>query len=424
MLLNIAMTAKQHFKQPGTRLMVFDLALGGHHGNYIQYLIRYWYKHRPNGKISIVVLPEFLRIHSDIQSLCSKSDDCSIEIVPISECEADQLGNRKSSINRFLRNLKEWNLFCKYAQKVRATSALLMYLDTCEVPLTLGLAAPCSFSGIYFRPTFHYNAFDNVIPSLKTKTQRLRNRVTLHRILNHPKLNTLFCLDPFAVQKLEQESKSKNIVYLPDPVESSVLHLDSDSDLKEQIGIEPGRKSFLLFGALDSRKGIYQLLSAIALLPYELCSRLCLVLVGGTNAEEQQKIRGRIAEVCQSKPLQVIERFEFISEHEVAKYFQLTDYVLATYQNHIGMSGILLLAAAAGKPVLSSDYGLMGELVRRYSLGIAVDTTEPSEISEGLSKCLLTPSDKLGDQNSMKYFVEQNSVEQYTKTIFQNLYPI
>jgi glycosyltransferase involved in cell wall biosynthesis len=94
---------------------------------------------------------------------------------------------------------------------------------------------------------------------------------------------------------------------------------------------------------------------------------------------------------------------------------------LAPYQRHVGMSGILLLAAAAGKPVLSSDYGLMGELVRRYGLGITVDSTVPSEIAKGLMRCLTEPATVLVDLDRMESFAEQHSAERYAKTIFEQL---
>ena len=145
-------------------------------------------------------------------------------------------------------------------------------------------------------------------------------------------------------------------------------------------------------------------------------------LVGKTNATEQSMIQQKIVALRQTCPIQLVECYEFVPENEVPTFFQLADVVLATYQRHVGMSGILLLAAAAGTPVLSSDYGLMGELVRVYQLGLAVDSTMPAEITKGLSRYLLESPETLGDRTQMKLFAEQNSVDRYTRTIFQHLY--
>jgi glycosyltransferase involved in cell wall biosynthesis len=403
------------------RLMLFDLALGGHHGNYIQHLIEYS-SQTSFRAIDIVVLPQFLDIHHDTVHAISKCDSLTINLVCISPEEVAALGSRHSGISRALRNFREWQIFCRYAAALQPTQALVMYLDTCELPLALGLPSPCPFSGIYFRPTFHYNTFSSYCPSRKEKLQQWRETITLKRILQHPQLRTVFCLDPFAVEAIDADRHSAAIVHLADPVDP---HPNIQFDLltrRADLGIDPDRQVFLLFGALDGRKGIYQLLDAIRLLPPQLSVKLCLLLVGKTSAAEQTQIQHKVSALCQTHPIQLIECYDFVPESDVLSYFQLADVVLAPYQRHVGMSGILLLAAAAGKPVLSSDYGLMGELVRRYQLGLTVDSASPQAIADGLRRCLLEPKETLGDRSQMKIFAEQNSIANYASTIFQHLH--
>jgi glycosyltransferase involved in cell wall biosynthesis len=170
---------------------------------------------------------------------------------------------------------------------------------------------------------------------------------------------------------------------------------------------------------LDGRKGIYQLLDALSLLESN-CQEICLLLVGGTHPIEQERIKNKVETIRRTLPIHIVSHCNFVPESDVTAYFQLADLVLAPYQRHVGMSGILLLAAAAGKPVLSSDYGLMGELVRRYSLGLTIDSMIPQEIAKGIDRCLQSP-ENLCDRDLMKSFAEQNSAEQYVKTIFQYL---
>lgn len=406
-----------------SRLMLFDLALGGHHGNYIQHLIDWAHQQGFRGALDIVVLPQFAEVHQDVVAAIrrAKQSQIEIELVTISAEEATGLGSRDSGMSRFRRNFREWQLFCNYAEALQTTHALIMYLDTCELPLAMGMRSPCPFSGIYFRPTFHYQMFVNYKPNFKDKQQQWRERLTWVRILNHPQLETVFCLDPFAVTALSTQSQNAKVVHLPDPVQPyPSISLDLEM-LRTQLRVETDRRVFLLFGGLDERKGIYQLLEAIQLLSPELCEHLCLLLVGGTDPNQQVTIRQKIAVICQTQPLQVIEHYEFIPEADVPSYFQLADAILAPYQRHVGMSGILLLAAAAGKPVLSSDYGLMGELAQQYQLGLVVDSTKPTEIAKALATLLWAPLLSVANSSQMKLFAEQNSIEQYTNTIFQHL---
>ena len=410
-------TSTSQINQP--RLMLFDLALGGHHGNYIQHLIDYADQEEFFGVIDIVVLPQFSDVHQDAVVAIANSKHPQINLIPILVTEEASLGLRNSGVNRAIRNFREWEVFCQYAQKLQTTYALIMYLDTYALPIAFGEKSPCPFSGIYFRPTFHYSTFANYQHSWKETIQHLREKITLDQILRRPQLHKLLCLDPFVIKSLRSHQHNSKMIHLADPVSFSPPALDDISSFRTKLGIEKHHQVFLLFGALDERKGIYQILDAIEILPPEVTQNFCLLIVGKTNAEERARIQPKICALRQTYSIQILEFYDFISESEVSRYFQAADVILATYQRHVGMSGILLLAAAAGKPVLSSNYGLMGELVRHYQLGLAVDSSLPADIAKALSRYVLESPATFCDRAKMSLFAEQNSIELYSSTVFQ-----
>ena len=363
------------------KLMLFDLSIYGHHPCYIQHFINYWSQQELPGSLDIVVSQKFLQEHSDVvkQSAELKRED--INFIAISQEEEARLKPRNSTINRNILAFQEWKLFCKYADLLKTTQGLIMYLDPYLLPLALGMQPPCSFSGIYFRPTFHYPSFSNYIPSWKNSLQQLREKFILNQVLRNPQLKTLFCLDPFAVKHINNFESEARRIHLPDPVMLQTKNEYQLNNLRERLGIKSSKKVFLLLGALNGRKGIYQLLEAIQLLPSALCEQMCLVFVGEANPKDKALIKSKVA----------------------------------------GMSGILLLAAAANKPVLSSNYGLMGEMVQRYQLGVAIDSTVPKEIAQGLQRCSNESLEELGDRNKMTLFAKQNTAERFASTIFQHL---
>jgi glycosyltransferase involved in cell wall biosynthesis len=191
----------------------------------------------------------------------------------------------------------------------------------------------------------------------------------------------------------------------------------------ESLGILPDRTVFLLFGSLDGRKGIHQLLEALQLMPDALGQRLCLLLVGKIDPADKPQVDARMTALAQAQSVQIIVQDTFIPDAAIDAYFRRADVILAPYQRHVGMSAILVRAAGAQKPVLSSSYGLMGELTRRYRLGLAVDSTVPDEIAQGLMRFLSESPLTFCDHASMQQFAIQNSVETFTKTIFQHLCP-
>lgn len=402
------------------KLLIFDLSVRGHHPNYIQHLIEYWQARQIPKILNVIVSPQFFNEHYDVVKLAYSGRCQDIRFVPITTEEEHNLKSRKSKFKRVFRHFQEWDIFCKYAHQLQADHCLIMYFDPYQLPLTLVPTAPCPFSGIYFRPTFHYYQLERYNPTWQDLMQAWREKITLGHILVNSKLEKLFCLDSLAVDHLNQFPNGNKVLLLPDPVKLVKPSNTILNSCRDRLKIDPSRRVFLLFGALTDRKGIYQLLDAISSLSVDLCQQLCLLLIGESNIADQ--LNRKIAEICQSQPVQIIQHYEFVPESEVSAYFQLCHVVLAPYQRHVGMSGILLLAAAAAKPVLCSNYGLMGEIVKRYELGLTVDSTQPEEIASGLNQFLkISNPAELCNFETMTQFAKQNSTEEFARTIFENI---
>lgn len=401
------------------RLMLFDLSINGHHPGYIRHLIKYWHQEKLVCKIIVVVSPRFLVEHSDVVELGCELGSETIEFLAISQDEEDNLRSRRGSFSRNFRNFQEWFIFCRYAKQLKIDHALLMYYDTYQYPLALRLNPPCLVSGIYFRPTFHYKYLSQQQKrsvNLKTNWEK---RI-LKMVLRNPKLHALLTIDPLLIQYLEQNPIYSKVMHAPDPVEICEYSQNQLNHIKSSLKVDKSRKSFLLFGALTERKGIYQVLDAIQLLPVETCRKIALILVGEAAKEQQIQIESRILKLLKSRPVQIYRKYQFLPEVEVQAYFEISDYVLALYQCHVGMSGILNLAAAKNKPVLSSDFGLMGALVQQYELGNVIDSSNPAMIAESI-KDLVEDGAKDITINGIRRFAEQNSWTQFSKRIFQEL---
>lgn len=407
--------------QASDKIMLFEMSIYGHHSTYIRHLVRYWCEQAMRGHFYVVVTAQFVEECSEIMAIAQQYPQANVSFLPLTPSEEATLTAHPSSfLQRKARAWQEWNLMCAYAKNLRATHCFLASFDFFTWPFLLAQTPPCPISSIYFKPTFHYASFPGYVPTLKARVQQQQERLMLAMILRQPHLHRLFCLDPFAVEALNNGRANSKAIVLADPVETPVSQV-ALSELRSRSNIEPQRKVFLLFGELSARKGVEQILEAIALLPSTLCQNLCLLLVGRCDLATKRQFQAKIVQVCSAQPVQIIEQYAFISEQAVQDYFQLTDVVLAPYQNHIGMSGILLQAAAAKKPVLSSDYGLMGELVRRYQLGLAVDSTRPGELAKALSQFLQQPPEQFFKAEKMAAFAQQNTVEKFANTIFTEM---
>jgi glycosyltransferase involved in cell wall biosynthesis len=404
--------------QAGDRILLFELGLGGHRPGYLQHLIRFWIERNLSGVLSVVVRPEFIHRYPDIVALATKSTQGRVAFVPLTESEEADTYFQASSNQLAMR---EWALLAKYADRLQATHSLILYFDFLKLPAAQHQPLSCPFSGIYFRPTFHYNTFEFYRPAWRDRFQQWREKAVLSWVLGHSQLQMLFCLDQFAATQFDSFHSKADVVYLPDPVQ---IYPETDSNvaqLRQQLRIDANRKVFLLFGELSDRKGLSKVLSAVSFLSYSECKKLCLLLVGPIAKENQPMMRHHVARLSETLPLQLVVQDQFISDSQIQPYFQLADVVLAPYQRHVGMSAILVRAATAQTPVLSSNYGLMGELTHRHRLGLAVDSTQPPEIARGLKQFLSADPQTFCDRQTMQQWAAQNTAEKFASTIFRQI---
>jgi glycosyltransferase involved in cell wall biosynthesis len=407
-------------EQPRDRLLLFELGLSGHRPGYLQHLVRFWNERNLAGVLNVVVRPEFIHRYPDIVDLATKSGRGQVNFVPLTDAEEAETYLIDRANSKAL-NFREWALLAKYADRLNASHSLIMYFDFMKLPAAQGKPIGCPFSGIYFRPTFHYNTFEFYQPAWSDRFQQWREKAILAWVLQHSQLQTLFCLDQFAADQFDSFHSKAEVVYLPDPVQIYPESTGVTAQLRQQLGIDPDRKVFLLFGELSDRKGLSKLLSAIALLSPIDCQKLCLLLVGPIAKESQPLIRHQVSRLSDGLPIQMIIHDQFVTDSQIQPYFQLADVVLAPYQRHVGMSAILVRAATAQKPVLSCNYGLMGELTHRHRLGLAVDAVQPEQIANGIRQFLRTDPETFCDRQKMQQWASQNTAEKFAGTIFNHI---
>lgn len=398
------------------KVLLFDLDVTGHHSNYIKYVLKYWKNQQQ--QLVLVVSPDFLQQHQTIVNMKVEGDSVWL---PITAEEAKWYQSSKPSLLRH--TWVEWNLFCRYAKQIKASHALIMFIDRFQLPLALRFPAPCTLSGIYFRPKSHYVDFENYQPRKGDNLRFKREKWLWYSALRHPMLQQLFCLDSYAVKPLQSLSNNRTeIRHLPDPVQIYPLSKDVIvSQLRSDLGISSERKVILSFGTLNQRKGLHQLLDALGLLSIEEQKKLTILFVGRVADKEKEVLQIAVNALSNNTDLQLILRDQFIDDSEIPSYFEMADIVSILYQYHVGMSGILLHASASERPVLASNYGLIGQLVATHQLGLLVDSTSSVSIKNGISKFLITPSASYFDSKKATSFAKANSSKSFANLLIADI---
>ncbi len=387
------------------RVLAIDIDIRGHHPSYVRNFAKTWAEHNIQGHLDFLVSHKFFELHPDETKYVQSLSSHGIRIHSLTQAEDD----RMESIS-YLRYFRAWALFCKYSKSLRSDHGFVMFSDYFQLPMLIGQQSPCPFSMIYFRPTFHYQLLGNYHPPWKERFRAWRKKLLMKRVLKIAKLARVYCLDNFAVEFMKEHFRPKaSIEFLPDSFATFPVTTTELESMRSELGIDSSRKIFCLVGILDRRKGVRELLEAIQTLSESEAKQVCVLLVGELHISQKQEIMALLEQTKNNSQVQVVLRNDFVPEEDVQKYYELSDVTLTTYQNHMGGSSALIRSALAQRPVLSSDHGLMGEIVRNRQLGLTVDTTKPDEIAKGIRAFLDDRSECKLNLESAKTFVEENS---------------
>lgn len=143
-----------------------------------------------------------------------------------------------------------------------------------------------------------------------------------------------------------------------------------------------GRFTLLMFGRMFAYKGLTQLIRAEALLG-DRVPNLRIVIAGrGDDAWAHRDLMG--------DPARYEVRNAFIEDDEVARLFLDADAVALPYVE-ASQSGVLNLAAAFGRPVISTDVGELGATVAAHRLGLTVPAGDPARFAAAIAEFAARP---------------------------------
>lgn len=390
-------------------VLIFEPDASGHHPGYLYHLLTHFLTEKYDFRLAVLVNPDFVEKHP---AIIKNTKAKNIEWLSTSETTFNDWKNSKSDVIK--RAKLEWAICAEYAKNLQAIHILMMYFDHLQLACLTEQKPPCPVSGILFRPTL----VNYPINSIKEKISYWRKYLLLKAILNRKSLSTLFCLDPFAVEFIQQNWKTKKIKFLPDPVQV-YPNTKSISFLKATLGIPENKKVFLIFGHLDDRKGIATVMDTFTNFSEDEAKNVCLLIVGPWDEQEKLRFEQKLALLQQKNSVQVIVHNHFVADEEIQSFFEVSDYILALYQKHIGMSAIMVRAASAKKPLITYYYGLMGKITAEKQLGLIIDETVQDDFLRQI-KMLLKGNLQIGNQQNMQDFAQLNQATNYAKVILDS----
>jgi glycosyltransferase involved in cell wall biosynthesis len=146
----------------------------------------------------------------------------------------------------------------------------------------------------------------------------------------------------------------------------------------------PGGRTLLFFGLLREYKGLDVLVRALPDVP---AARL---VVAGDPINPVGPVRALASE------LGIADRIEwrlgFLPDEEVVTLMEGSAAVVLPYRQH-DSSGVLATAIGYGRPVVVTDVGSLGEIVREFGAGKVVPPDDPAALGRACEELLSNPGE-------------------------------
>lgn len=160
---------------------------------------------------------------------------------------------------------------------------------------------------------------------------------------------------------------SPKVTYVPDPAELPPALTRSAA--REALGLDPNAIVLLVFGTIDRRKCLAEIVPAV--LAAGSPTPVTLLLAGMQRPSEVAAVLAGPEAASLRAAGRLVEMNRFVSTAEANACFAAADLVSVYYEpEFVRSSGVLTRAAQAGKPVIARQVGLIAWYVERYRIGL------------------------------------------------------
>jgi glycosyltransferase involved in cell wall biosynthesis len=372
------------------RIVLFDWVAGGHHPLYLR---RFAEALEPFFHVVVAAPQESIRELADLRA----------ELVSLGDARPTPPPGRSASWALRGVATTEVARLASISADVRADHIVHVYADAILPRLVTSPGFPAPLTVVLFYPRAHYPALyrtklsgrDRVLAGAKERMVDLWRR--------RSDSNAVLSLDEEAVNRWARR-RGVPAHWLPEPPVATL----SNDELPEW----KSRSGCVVYGALAERKGIDLLSRAVT----SASAQLHVTLAGWTSPDFRSRLEQYAADMRASGAT-VDLRARSHSELEGLGVLAASKCVVLPYPRHDGMSRVLVEAAAVGTPVIVHDRGLLGHLVRRHRLGVAVDCTDPGALGAAIVELTTNRSTTNGYGDALTRFAARFSKRRFERAL-------
>jgi glycosyltransferase involved in cell wall biosynthesis len=191
-------------------------------------------------------------------------------------------------------------------------------------------------------------------------------------------------LDPLPYQILMQAGgrMARRSRLMPEPVDP--MPKMDQATARRMLRLPTEGRFLGLLGYMDERKGADRLIRGFAAAKLRPDDRL--LLAGKLSPTIARLLQTEFAELVRSGRIWAPD--QYLSNEELDASAIAMDLMCTLYPRHIGSVSMVIRGSAAGRPVLSSDFGWLGYVVPRFKLGRTCNVHNREEVAAAIADCL------------------------------------
>lgn len=276
-----------------------------------------------------------------------------------------------------------WIAMLQGTHRVAADVTVLTFLDVAlrkSAGLRIDRLTGSPVWGVWFMPVPRRNLRAWSISRLTSRGYRKQLRK--QRIQQRPPvwLSGAWVCDPLLKERISPRA-GQTLHVLPDPWPSRPSM--EAREARRRLGLPEHGKLFLHLGEYSERKGLLDAVNAWTRnsdLAGATLVRAGVMAPGQVDAMAPLLRQGR-----------AILHEGYVPDEKLDLYLRACDWLLMPYRFHEGSSGLLSGAAAAGRPVIASDYGLVGSRVCSSNLGLVYPHLSADGLAQAVRRASAMP---------------------------------
>lgn len=194
----------------------------------------------------------------------------------------------------------------------------------------------------------------------------------------------LWVLDETLVADFQMKWPNKRVEYLPDFADARLPDMGISGAVQIALERASGRKIIFLGGSISRRKNISYWLNLLEAMKAE---EWFFILVGKVWWDDLSGVDAARLRLAQTGKENFYMRDAYIDdEAEFNEFISVSNLIFAVYKEFPYSSNLLSKAAEFERPIVTSQKYLMGKLVEKYKIGLAVSEENHLDAVEKIKK--------------------------------------